>query len=109
MKEHKNKNRHKYKFTDKSQSAGGIYSTMFAAAAAAFFCFAVWKSYIQKGNGGREIGLFGLLTLFLSAVGLYFGVNSFQEEDVFFLFSWMGTIFNAVMLVGMSMVFFVGM
>lgn len=112
MKEHKNQNknrgRRKYKFTDKSQSVGGIFSTVLAVMAAAAFVSAVWISYRQRGNGGLFIGLLGVLTVFFSAIGLYVGAKSFQEEEIFFLFSWIGTILNAVLLVGMIMVFLIG-
>lgn len=101
-------NRHKYKFTDKSQSAGGIFSTILAAAAMAIFAAAVWLSFQKKGEAGREIGLMGVLCLFLSGIGLAVGVKSFQEEEIFFLFSWIGTILSAVMLVGMFLIFLVG-
>lgn len=107
MKEHKGRSR-KYKFTDKSQSAGGIFSTVLAVLAVAFFAAAVWISYRNEGNGGREIGFLGIMSLFLSAVGLYSGVKSFQEEEIFFHFSWIGTILNALMLIGMGMVFLIG-
>lgn len=109
VKEHKAHNRRRYKFTDKSQSIGGIFSTVLAVAAIVLFVAAVWISYREKGDAGIEIGLMGTLSLFLSGIGLYVGVKSFQEEEIFFLFSWVGTILSAVMLVGMSFVFLVGL
>lgn len=109
MKEHKSRSRRKYKFTDKSQSVGGIFSTILAVLAIAFFIIAVWISYGKDGNAGREIGFLGVMSLFLSAIGLYIGVKSFQEEEIFFLFSWIGTIMSAVMLTGMAMVFLIGL
>ena len=45
MKEHKSLNRHKYKFTDKSQSVRGIVSTVFAVLAIIVFCVAVFQSW----------------------------------------------------------------
>ena len=86
MKEHKNRSRRKYKFTDKRQSVGGIFSTMLGIMAVSFFLAAIFISYRQKGNGGREIGFLGIMSLFLSSIGLYIGTNSFQEENVFYLF-----------------------
>lgn len=109
MKEHKNRSRRKYKFTDKRQSVGGIFSTMLGIMAVSFFLAAIFISYRQKGNGGREIGFLGIMSLFLSSIGLYIGTNSFQEENVFYLFSWLGAIVNAIMLVGMGMVFLIGL
>lgn len=109
MKEHKNRSRRRYKFTDKSQSAGGIFSTILAVMSMGLFVTAVWLSYRQKGNGGLFIGLMGIMSMFLSAIGLYSGIKSFQEEEIFFLFSWVGSIMNAAMLVGMVMVFLIGL
>ena len=109
MKEHKNRSRRKYKFTDKRQSVGGIFSTMLGIMAVSFFLTAIFISYRQKGNGGREIGFLGIMSLFLSSIGLYIGTNIFQEENLFYLFSWLGAIINAIMLVGMGMVFLIGL
>lgn len=108
MKERKTHNRRKYKFTDKSQSSGGIFSTVLAVMAIAVFVTAVWKSFQMNGEAGPEIGLMGMITLFLAGIGLAVGVKSFQEEEIFFLFSWIGTILSAIMLVGMCLVFVVG-
>lgn len=107
MKERKN-NPRKYKFTDKSQSAGGVFATVIAVMATGFLAAAIYISYRHKGAAGQLIGLFGIVSLFLSAIGLYTGIKSFQEEEIFFHFSWIGTIWNAVVLVGMSMIILIG-
>lgn len=108
MKERKNRNARKYKFTDKSQSVGGILATMVGILATGFLISAVSMSYRQKGSAGMIIGLFGIVTLFLSAIGLYLGLKSFKEENIFYHFSWVGTIWNAVLLIGMGMTILIG-
>lgn len=99
----------KYKFSDKSQSVGGIFSTLFAVLAALACVAAVWISFQHRGEGGIEIGVLGILSVFLSGCGLYIGVRSFQEEDIFFLFSWLGSIGNSVILLGMMMLILLGL
>lgn len=104
-----NGTRRRYKFSDKSQSAGGIFSTIFAILAAAAFAAAIGISFQNRGEGGIGIGVLGILTLFFSAYGLYMGIRSFREEEIFFLFSWVGSIANAVFLLGMLMLILLGL
>lgn len=102
-------NHKKYKFSDKSQSIGGIFSTLFAVLAAFACVAAVWISFQHRGEGGIEIGVLGIVSVFLSGCGLYIGVRSFQEEDIFFLFSWLGSIGNSIILLGMMMLILLGL
>lgn len=98
----------RYKFSDKSQSTRGILSTLLAVAAVCVFGIAVWISFQNRGAGGIEIGVLGICSVFLSAYGLYIGIKSFQEEEIFLLFSWIGSIANSVMLLVMFMVILLG-
>jgi len=101
--------RKKYKFSDKSQSVGGIFSTLFAIFAALACAAAVWISFQHRGEGGIEIGVLGIIAIFLSGCGLYIGIKSFREEDIFFLFSWIGGIGNSIILLGMLMLILLGL
>lgn len=103
------KGRKKYKFSDKSQSVGGIFSTLLAVFAALACAAAVWISFQHRGEGGIEIGVLGIIAVFLSAYGLYIGTRSFREEEIFFLFSWIGSIGNSVILLGMLMLMLLGL
>lgn len=103
------KNHKKYKFSDKSQSVGGIFSTLFAFGAIAACVAAVWISFQYRGEGGLEVGVLGVVAVFLSGCGLYLGVRSFREEEIFFLFSWIGSVGNSVILLGMMMLFLIGL
>lgn len=106
MKNHINKT--KYKFTDKKQSIRGIISTVIAAAGISLFVISVMVSYENRGEAGLIIGLLGIIALFLSLLGLYEGIKSFQEEEIFYHCSWIGTVVNAVVFIGMAMVILIG-
>ncbi|NLZ81679.1 MAG: hypothetical protein GX913_07785 [Clostridiales bacterium] len=102
------KNSRKYKFTDKNQSIGGIFSSIIALIAIIIFAIGVFISYTNKGNGGLIIGLLGLVSFLLSNIGIYVGVKSFQEDEIFYHFSWIGTISNAIIFVGIFAIILIG-
>lgn len=102
------KNNKKYKFTDKNQSIGGIFSSIIALLCIVFFSSGIMISFNNRGSGGLIIGLLGLVSFLLSAIGIYIGVKSFQEDEIFYHFSWIGTIANAIIFVGMFVVILIG-
>lgn len=102
------KNSRKYKFTDKNQSIGGIFSSIIAFVAMGLFAAGVWIAFHNKGNGGLIIGLLGLVSFLLSGIGISIGVKSFQEDEIFYHFSWIGTISNAIIFIGMFVVILIG-
>lgn len=84
--------RHKYKFTNKHNTTGGIVAFLLGIMAAGLMVWAVYMAYRDRGNSGTDMGLIGTLSFFVSTVGLLLGLSSFKEEDKFYLFSWIGTI-----------------
>lgn len=102
-------NRKKYKFTDKEQAAGGMASIILAILAILMFVLAVLIAYETGGAGGIIIGLFGVFSIWFSGMGIYLGIRSFKQEESFYLLSWIGTIANAVVLVGMGCIFLIGL
>jgi len=98
----------KYKFSNKSQSVRGIFSTLFALCAAAVCVAALSISFQNRGQGGIEIGVLGIIAVFLSGCGFYLGIHSFKEEEIFFLFSWIGSVGNSIILLGMLMLILIG-
>jgi hypothetical protein len=56
----------------------------------------VWK----KGNAGIYVGLLMLAVLISAAVGFVIGINSFKEENKFLKYTYIGTIANAVIWIG---------
>ncbi len=98
----------KYKFTDKKRSKGGIASTVLLFLAVALLVGSIYLSYKSAGNGGLEVGLLAFMSLVVSLVGFFVGVKSFKEENVFFGYSWFGTIGNTIMWIFLGCLMLVG-
>ena len=100
--------RHGYKFTNKNNTKGGIISTILAVIALISLIAGVIISYKNAGNAGVTVGAFGSLAFFLSSVGLVSGLRSFKEKDKFYVYSWIGTISNGVLWIGMCLIIALG-
>lgn len=97
----------KYKFTDKKKSKGGIVSTLLFLVAISMMIASIYRSYKYAGNGGTEVGVLAMTAFFMSLIGFFVGIKSFKEENVFYGFSWFGTICNTAMwliLIGLMLI-----
>lgn len=99
----------KYKFSNKSQSLGGVLSTLTGLGALACFSAGVYISFKKSGYAGLEVGALGLLTLMLSVIGTIIGLLSFKEDDKFYTLSWLGSLLGGIMTVLMLAVIFMGL
>lgn len=88
-----------YKFTDKTHAVKGMISTILGISSILIFVILVYISYRNKGNAGVYLGVFGIAGMGLSLEGLVLGIMSFQEKEVYYLFSKIGTIMNSVLLI----------
>ena len=93
----------KYKFSDKSQTLGGMISTVMGLAALVSFI-----AFQAKGNAGLEVGSLGLLSFMLSVIGLVIGLLSFKEEDKFYTFSRAGSLMCGIFAIFMVAVLMMG-
>jgi hypothetical protein len=69
---------------------------------------AIVISTLLKGKAGVYVGLLAFLALLLSAFGFAIGIRSFDEENRFMRYTYIGTIANAVIwifILGMYLVF----
>lgn len=87
--------KHNYLFTDRKRSMKGIFSTLYFVLSLVLIIAAVYISYKEKGNGGGVVGVLGVGSFIISAVGFFVGINSFKEDDVFYKYPWIGTVGNA--------------
>lgn len=55
------------------------------------------------------VGLIGTLSFAFSMAGLISGLRSFNEKDRFYLFSWIGSIINAILWIAMCAIIVMGM
>ena len=98
----------KYKFSDKSQTLGGMISTVMGLAALVSFGYGIYIAFQAKGNAGLEVGSLGLLSFMLSVIGLVIGLLSFKEEDKFYTFSRAGSLMCGIFSLFMVAVLMMG-
>lgn len=96
--------RHGYKFTNKNNTRGGIISTILAVIALITVAAGVIISYNKSGAAGTLVGGLGTMSFLIATVGLICGLKSFKEIDKFYLFSWIGTISNGILWLGMCLI-----
>lgn len=99
----------KYKFTDKKRSKGGMVSSLLLVLAFVSLGFSVYLSFKSAGKGGIEVGLLAFVALILSVAGFFVGVKSFKEDNVFFGYSWLGTIGNTILWILIGCLILVGL
>lgn len=93
--------RHGYKFTNKNNTKGGIIATILASVSLIMLIAGIVVSFMNEGNAGLIVGAFGIGAFIFTTVGLIIGLRSFYEKDKFYIFSWIGTISNAVLWIAM--------
>ena len=68
----------KYKFSNKSQTLGGVISTIMGLLALASLIYGVYLAFRADGMAGLKVGSLGLLSLMLSVIGVIIGLLSFR-------------------------------
>lgn len=96
------------KFTNKSHATNGIVSTVLGGISLILMCALVVLSYVKGGNAGIYVGSIGLTALIIAIVGLIKGIVSFQERERYYLFSKIGSVCNAVIIVLWVAIYVIG-
>lgn len=87
---------------------GGKISSLIALCSLLLIVLAVVISTLMRGKAGVYVGLMVFLTLITSAVGFGIGIRSFGEENRFMMYTYIGTISNAIIwifILGLYLVF----
>ncbi|MBD5158097.1 MAG: hypothetical protein HDT13_10755 [Butyrivibrio sp.] len=100
--------RHKYKFSNKKHSVGGVISTFMALIAIVLFGCAVVFSFRARGEGGMEVGSFALSALAVAFFGCIMGILSYRESDRYYTFSFIGALINGITAIILIMLFVAG-
>ena len=79
---------------------GGRISSLMALANIIVMMFSIFLSYSERGHAGIYVGLIMFCVLISAMVAFVIGVNSFIESDKFLRYSYIGTIANAVIWIG---------
>lgn len=99
----------RYKFSNKSQTLGGVISTLVGLGSVACVAGAVYISFKKSGQAGVEVGSLGLLALMLAIIGTVIGLLSFKEDDKFYTLSWAGSLMGGIITVFMLAVIMMGL
>lgn len=87
---------------------GGKISSLVALGSILLIIMALIISIVMKGKAGIYVGVIALSALISSAVGFAIGIDSFKEENRFMRYTYIGTISNAIIwlgILGMYLVF----
>ena len=98
----------KFIFTNKFYSPKGILSTILGVVDIAALIYIVHLTYQNGGVALARYGSSGLLITLFSFVGLILGILSKLEPDRFYLFSYLGILFNITALGGISFILYAG-
>lgn len=98
-----------YKFTNKRHTKHGMISSGIGFFVLLFLSGLFYLSYRQSGAAGAYVGFLGFLSMAAAAVGLYLAIKSFQEDERFYLFSYVGCVLNGLLLVAWIILYVLGM
>ena len=101
--------KHKYKFSTRKHSIGGVLSTIMFMCAVALFVWAIVVSFQDQGQAGSVVGEIALTSFALSFFGCLIGMFSYKESDRYYTFSFIGALLNGIMSIIMFMLFIVGL
>lgn len=73
-----------YKFTDREHSVKGIISLILGMISIIAFVIISYLSSLSAGNGGIGYGLAGLLLFAVACTGLFLGIQSCKEKDIYY-------------------------
>lgn len=84
----------------KKYTKGGRIASWMALCNILLIILTISISVAQKGHAGIYVGVLMLLILASAAIGFVIGINSFKEENKFLRYTYIGTVTNAVIWIG---------
>lgn len=90
-------------------SRNGIKSCILAGLSFLLLFLMIAISFYLKGNVGILAGLAGILVLVMTGYGLADGIHGFKERDKNYITCKVGTVCNALLILGMCVLFIRGL
>ena len=98
----------KYIYSNKKHTEKGIFSTVLALLSFASIAIMLISSYANRGEVKGSFGAVAFICTLFSAIGIIVGVVGKNEPDKFYLFSYIGIIWNVVNLFLISAILYAG-
>lgn len=98
----------RYKFTVKNQSRAGIRSGVLGVISLLLTGGMVVSAYLEYGQAGKQIAVFGFVALLLALLGLYYGIRGLGEEDTYKGIPYAGCICNGLVLMAFAGIYISG-
>ena len=103
----RNKKDKKQRIALSSYTKGGRISSLIALEAFILFVLTVALCIVQNGNAGIYVGILAWAIFGLALAGFVIGLKSYQEETKFLKYTYIGTISNALIWIGILCVFLI--
>lgn len=97
------------KFVGRKQSIYGLISTIIGGVGVVTLGVLFYIATKAKGMASLWMGLVGILLLGLSIAGFIVGTRGLKQKDVFYGLPIVGTASNGVLLIGMVVLYFLGL
>lgn len=97
-----------YIFTNKRYSEKSIMSAVLGVISLGALIAAVYYTFLAGGEAMVGYGVTALLAAIFSVVGLVLGILSKLEKDKFYLFSYIGIVTNALAVISIIYIIYVG-
>ena len=94
-----------YKFTNKRHPEKAIFAIALGIISLFGICAVIYLSFKEQGGTRPGFGLTGLLAVLFSLTGEILSILSFRDRDSFYVLSWVGTILNLLVLIGVALLF----
>ena len=94
-----------YKFTNKRHPEKAIFAIALGVISLFGICAVIYLSFQEQGATKPGFGLTGLLAVLFSLTGEILSILSFRDRDSFYVLSWVGTILNLLVLIGVALLF----
>lgn len=102
------RNPRKYIYSNKKHTEKGIFSTILAILSFVSILLLMILSYAKQGEIGGSYGAVAFLCTLFSAAGIILGTMGKKEPEKFYLFAYMGIIWNVVDLFLISAILYAG-
>ncbi len=101
-------NRRKFIYTNKKHTLKGIFSTILGFISTAALTFLIVMSYVFGGDISPTFGAIAFFCTLFSVAGIIIGLIGKNEPEKYYLFAYIGIVWNVVDLFYVSAILYAG-